>query len=80
MPSTPPEVLAERRRVVYEAAEEIREGKALCAKDANSIATIWGALLEDETTKEIRKTTREVDEKISTAKVEMRKLPSSRRS
>ena len=55
MPSTPPEVLEERRRVAYEAAEEIREGEALCAKAANAIATIWGALLEDETTKIIRK-------------------------
>ena len=75
MPSTPPEVLEERIRVAYESAEEIREGKALCTKAANAIATIWGALLEDETTEEIRQTAREADEKISAAKAEMRNLP-----
>ena len=32
-------------------------------------------MLEDETIEEIRKSVREADEKISAAKVEMRKLP-----
>ena len=54
MPSTPPEVLAERRRAMSEATQKIREGEALCTKVADAIATIWGALLEDDTTEKIR--------------------------
>ena len=75
MPSTPLEVLEERRRATSEAAEKIKEGEALCTKEADVVATIWGALLEDETTKNIRQSAREADEKISTAKAKMRKLP-----
>ena len=53
MPSTPLEVLEERRRAVSEATEKIREGEALYAKAANVIVTIWGEFLEDETAEEI---------------------------
>ena len=55
MPSTPLEVLEERRRVGSKAVEKIREEKELCAKATDVVATIWGALLKDETNKEIRK-------------------------
>ena len=74
MPSTPPEMLEERRRASSEAAEKIREGEALCTKAADDVATIWGALLEDETVEEIRCSSREADEKINTAKAKMKKL------
>ena len=75
MPSTPPKVLEERRRASSEAAEKIRQGETLCMKVTDVVATIWGVLLEDETTKNIRQSTREADEKISTAKAKMKKLP-----
>ena len=52
--NTPPEVLEERRREESKAADKIREGEALCAKAVDVVATIWGALLEDETAEEIK--------------------------
>ena len=75
IPSTPPEVLEERRRAGSEAAEKIREGEGLCAESADVVAIIRGALLEDETAEQIKQRAREADEKISAAKVEMRKFP-----
>ena len=40
IPSTPPEVLAERRKATSEAAKKIREGEALYAMAVDAIATI----------------------------------------
>ena len=40
IPSTPPEVLAERRKATSEVAKKIREGEALCAKAADAVETI----------------------------------------
>ena len=54
MPSTPPEVLEERRRAASKATEKIKKAKALYEKATDVVATIWGALLEDETTKKIK--------------------------
>ena len=53
-PSTPQEVLEDRRREVSEAAEKIRQGETLCMKVTDVVATIWGVLLEDETVEKIR--------------------------
>ena len=75
MPSTPREVLEERRRATFAATEKIREGEALFAKAVGAITTVWGALLKYETTEKITQSAREEDEKINAAKVEMRKLP-----
>ena len=50
MRSIPPEVLEERRRAASEAVEKIKEGEVLYTKVAYAVGTIWGALLEDETT------------------------------
>ena len=74
MPSTPLEVLAEIKRAVSKAAEKIKEGESLCTKAVDSIATILGTLLEDDTTKKIRQSVQEADERISATKEEMLKL------
>ena len=68
MPSTPPEVLVEIRKTSSEAAEKIREGEALCAKDSYDVATIYGALLKYDTSEKIKRSAQEVDEKINAAK------------
>ena len=68
-------MLEKRRRVVSEAVEKIKEGESLCAKAVDVVATIWGTLLEDDTTEKIRQSVREEDEQNSTGKVEMLKLP-----
>ena len=68
-------MLAEKRKATSEVAEKIREGEALCPKAADAITAIWGALLEDDIAKKIRKIAQDVDEKISATKVEMWKLP-----
>ena len=60
---------------MFDAAKKIREGETLCTKATDVVATIWGALLEDETTEINKQSAREADEKISAAKAEMRKLP-----
>ena len=49
VPSTPPEVLEERRRAASEDARNITKGETLCIKELETISTIWEALLEDET-------------------------------
>ena len=54
IPRAPLEVLAERRTTVSEVAEKIKEGEALCTKDADAVVTILETFLEDDTTKKIR--------------------------
>ena len=54
MPSTPLDVLTERRKVTSKAAEKIREDEALCTKATDEVATIQGALLEDDTVDNVR--------------------------
>ena len=65
----------ERRTVVSEAAEKIKDGEALYAKATDVVATIWETLLEDDETEKIRHRIWETDECITAVKVEMRKLP-----
>ena len=54
IPSTPPEVLVERRTTVSKAADKIKDREALCAKAAENVVTISETLLEDDATKKIR--------------------------
>ena len=42
-----------------EAATNIKDREAICAKAADNVATIWETLLEDDATKKIRERIRE---------------------
>ena len=48
-PSTPPEVLEERSKVVSEAEERIRIGETICTKVVEVVFTMWEALMDDDT-------------------------------
>ena len=74
VPSTPPEVLEERRRAASEAARKISEGETLCAKVVEVVSMIWEAILEDATVEMIRASMRKSDKKISVAKAKMKKF------
>ena len=75
IPSTPPEVLAERRTAVSKAVTNIKDGEAIYAKAVDNVVTIWETLLEDDTTEKIRQCICKADQCIVAAKVDMRKLP-----
>ena len=61
-PSTPPEVLEERRKVVTEDATRIEEVEALCAKEVNQVSHTWEYLIDSD---ELEKIT----EQVCTAKI-----------
>ena len=46
-PSTPPEVLEERRKATIEAEKRIEEAEALCAKAVEQVSQTWEALIDD---------------------------------
>ena len=54
IPSTPPEVLAERRTTVFEAADKIKGGEVIYTKAGDNVATISETLLEDDAIEKIR--------------------------
>ena len=68
-------MLEEIKVGVSEAATRLKGGETICAKAADNVVTIWETLLEDGTTKKIRQRIRKADERITAAKVDMRKLP-----
>ena len=46
-PSTPPEVLEERRKEAIEVAKRIEEAEALFAKVVEQVSQTWKALIDD---------------------------------
>ena len=67
-------MLEERNKAASEAVAKIYDRKNLCTKAAEVISTIWEALLEYEMGEKIKADAQQVDKKISTAKVEMKKI------
>ena len=74
VPSTPPEVLEERNKAASEAIVKICEGEKLCTKVVEFVSTIWEELLEDVIGEKIKADAQQADQKITTAKAEMKKL------
>ena len=55
------------------AATKLKGREAIYTQDSDNVATIWETLLEDGATEKIRQHIRDVDERITAAKVDMRK-------
>ena len=53
---------------------KICDGEKLYTKVVESISTIWEVLLEDDTGDKIKEDAQQADQKITTAKAEMKKL------
>ena len=59
---------------MLEVVARIRKGEKLCTKAVEFIPMMREVLLEDETREKIKESGRQVDEKITRAKLEMKKL------
>ena len=52
-PSTPLQVIEERREVAIEAAKKIEETEMICAKVVDKVSQTWEPLMDDEQSKKI---------------------------
>ena len=64
-PSTPPEVLEERRKETTEVATNIEEAEALCAKAVEQVSQSWEALIEDEEFEQVIEQLRAAEAEVS---------------
>ena len=64
IPSTPPEVLEERKNTTSEAVGRIIQGEQLCTKAVEAVFAKWVLLLEDEAAENIREYMRQDELKI----------------
>ena len=60
-------MLEEHNKEVSEAVANICDGENLCNKAAESISTIWEALLEDKMGEKIKEDVHQADQKITVA-------------
>ena len=75
-PSTPPEVLEERRKATTKAAKRIEEVKELCAKVAEQVCHMrWEYLITDDDLDKITEQLRTIETEVNQLKSEMKKLP-----
>ena len=68
-------MIEERRKTKSAIVSKIKEGGNLCTKAIDKVSTTWELLMEDETAKFFAKEARHAKLKITTVKVNMKKLP-----
>ena len=73
-------MLEEHRKEVSEAAERIRWGETIYTEAVEVIYAMWEVLLDNETVEKIKEDAWQDDLKITTVKVDMKKLPIKERS
>ena len=68
-------MLVERRKTTYDVVDWIKEGEKLCIEALDIVSAMWGLFLEYDTREKFVEDARQDDLKITTVKVEMKKLP-----
>ena len=74
-PSTPPEVIEERRKTTSEAIEWIKQGEKLCTETIYIVSAVWELFLKYEAMEKIKEDAWKDDLKISAVKEYMKTMP-----
>ena len=74
-PRTPTKVLAKQIPTTSKVVGRIKEGEKLCIEVFDVVSTMWGFLLEDETTAKFADEACQAELKIAMVKGDMKKLP-----